>query len=339
MSKNYALDSAGYAVAAAVIEQVVSQPFGFKDPWYVSVKVVLKDVSETTGVSFKLKDSYDDGTSYYDVGSESALTLTKKTFIGGTGEVTVVTFPTFAASTQADYLGFETTGGVKYAFWLDKDAAGTVPTGAVYVAATNKVLVPIVTGNSAAAVALAAVTAIGTIANVTITNNLDGTVTFTQLVGGTCVDAAPKTANDGGAGSISVSVTTAGGNGTAIVLVTDRITITTHGFLTGDPVIYKVGVAVPTGLVSGTTYFVIKVDANTLKLATTLALALAGTAIDITDYGNGTHALYAAHYEVRMYKEDTTDAAQLPVWEDVVLTCTTGASDSVSISGVWLADK
>lgn len=339
MSKNYALDSAGYAVAASATEKVVSQPFGFKDPWYVSAKVVLKDVSETTGVSFKLKDSYDDGGSYYDVGDQSALTLTKKTFVGGTGEVTVVTFPDFATAAQADYVGFETTGAVKYAFWIDKDANGTVPTGAVYVAATNKVRIPSVTGNTATALAALAVTAIGTIANVTIVDNLDGTVTFTQQVGGACVDAAPHNTGDTGAGTIAVSVTTAGSNGTALVLATDRITISTHGFLTGDPVIFKVGTAVPTGLTSGTTYYVIKVDANTLKLATTNALALAGTAIDITGYGNGTHALYAAHYEIRMYREDATDAAQLPVWEDVVLTCTTGAGDSVSISGVWLADK
>jgi hypothetical protein len=41
----------------------------------------------------------------------------------------------------------------------------------------------------------------------------------------------------------------------------------------------------PAGITTGVDYFVIPVTANTIKLATSLANALAGTAIDITDTG------------------------------------------------------
>ncbi len=44
-------------------------------------------------------------------------------------------------------------------------------------------------------------------------------------------------------------------------------------------------------LVNNTSYFVIDMDANTIKLATTSANAAAGTAIDITDVGTGIHTL------------------------------------------------
>ena len=39
---------------------------------------------------------------------------------------------------------------------------------------------------------------------------------------------------------------------------------------------------VPTGLTEGTTYYVIVADANNIKLATSAANAIAGTAINIT---------------------------------------------------------
>jgi uncharacterized phage protein gp47/JayE len=44
---------------------------------------------------------------------------------------------------QADYITFENAGGSDYAVWFDIDGAGTAPTGASYVAATNKVEIDI----------------------------------------------------------------------------------------------------------------------------------------------------------------------------------------------------
>lgn len=68
---------------------------------------------------------------------------------------------------------------------------------------------------------------------------------------------------------------------------TDVITETAHGFVTGQPVTYDDGGgAAATGLVDNTVYYVIKLTANTFKVATTRANALAGTAINITGTGN-----------------------------------------------------
>lgn len=63
----------------------------------------------------------------------------------------------------------------------------------------------------------------------------------------------------------------------------DTITITAHGFLTGLKVALT-GTNLPGGL-SATNYWVIVVDANTIKLATSLVNANAGTAVDITTAG------------------------------------------------------
>ena len=49
---------------------------------------------------------------------------------------------------QADYVTFEDSDGDDYAVWFDIDAAGTAPTGATYVAATNKVEVDILSTDS-----------------------------------------------------------------------------------------------------------------------------------------------------------------------------------------------
>lgn len=75
---------------------------------------------------------------------------------------------------------------------------------------------------------------------------------------------------------------------TAVDPGTDQITVTAHGYVDGEAVVYSNGGGTSiTGLTTGTTYYVIVVDANTVKLATTKANALAGTAIDITADGVG----------------------------------------------------
>jgi hypothetical protein len=53
-------------------------------------------------------------------------------------------------------------------------------------------------------------------------------------------------------------------------------------WFTGLAVVFSLASGTITGLTSGLTYFVIRDSANTIKLATTLALAQAGTAIDFT---------------------------------------------------------
>ncbi len=68
---------------------------------------------------------------------------------------------------------------------------------------------------------------------------------------------------------------------------------TTNANTTGTAVVLTTTGTLPAGLALSTTYFVIRVSqvAGTFKLATTIANANAGTAIDITDAGSGTHTM------------------------------------------------
>ena len=62
------------------------------------------------------------------------------------------------------------------------------------------------------------------------------------------------------------------------------ITITSHGFITGDQVTYA-GADAIAELTSGGNYFVKSVDANTVNLATTAVNAENGTVLTLTDGG------------------------------------------------------
>jgi len=71
---------------------------------------------------------------------------------------------------------------------------------------------------------------------------------------------------------------------TAVVVLANTVTIAAHGYQTGLKVVTSTSGAAPGGLTAGT-YYIIKVDAATIKFATSLAFALAGTAVDITTAG------------------------------------------------------
>ena len=71
----------------------------------------------------------------------------------------------------------------------------------------------------------------------------------------------------------------------------DVITIPNHGHKTGSRVRYTAGTAAVEGLKNWSTYFVIALNSNSLKLATSLPNALAGTAVDLTATGAGTQTL------------------------------------------------
>lgn len=76
---------------------------------------------------------------------------------------------------------------------------------------------------------------------------------------------------------------------TSVVNTTaETISMTGHGFQTADAVVYEASGTAIGGLTDGTTYFVIRVDANTIKLATTASNANAGTAINLSAVGAGT---------------------------------------------------
>jgi hypothetical protein len=77
---------------------------------------------------------------------------------------------------------------------------------------------------------------------------------------------------------------------------TDIITMTStanrpSNILTGTRVQLTTTTTLPAGLALATNYYVIKVSDSTFKLATSYANAVAGTAINITDAGTGTHTM------------------------------------------------
>jgi hypothetical protein len=74
----------------------------------------------------------------------------------------------------------------------------------------------------------------------------------------------------------------------------DTITLAAHGWETGQEVRYSTFGTVVGGLVSGTKYYVIKVDVSTIKLAATYLGAVASTGITLTSQGVGDQFLFAS---------------------------------------------
>lgn len=77
----------------------------------------------------------------------------------------------------------------------------------------------------------------------------------------------------------------AGGVASEVDVADNEITIPSHGLTEGLKGQLTTTGTLPAGLSLATDYFVIVVDANTIQLATSLALAQAGTAVDITNQG------------------------------------------------------
>lgn len=68
---------------------------------------------------------------------------------------------------------------------------------------------------------------------------------------------------------------------------TNICTVTAHGYSTGTPVkLQLLSGIMPTGLTAGTLYYIIKVNANSLKFASSLANAMGGIAVAITIASN-----------------------------------------------------
>ena len=117
-----------------------------------------------------------------------------------------------------------------------------------------------------------------------ITGAGTGTQTFTKAAG-VAVDLTNYTDN--------IRSATFAGTVAAVAVASDSITLSGHGFETGDAVTYANGGGTSiTGLTTGNTYYVIKSDNDTVKLATSRTNALAGTAVDLTVVGVGaSHSL------------------------------------------------
>ena len=71
-------------------------------------------------------------------------------------------------------------------------------------------------------------------------------------------------------------------NSTNVSTTNNTITISSHGLATGDPVYYNAASNAIGGLNNSNLYYIISVDANTIKLASTSGNASGGTAISLT---------------------------------------------------------
>ncbi len=84
-------------------------------------------------------------------------------------------------------------------------------------------------------------------------------------------------------------------NGTGTQTIADTVTtrrLAAHGLVTGDgPIQVSTTGGLPAGLLAATDYWIIRLSANTFKLASSLALALAGTALPLTTDGTGVQTL------------------------------------------------
>lgn len=124
---------------------------------------------------------------------------------------------------------------------------------------------------------------------VAIQNGPDGGHYYVETAGAT-TDSIPLADIDTGTAgaevtSLTVQQTTF--NGADVTVGTDQITITAHGYVTGDAVVLR-GTTLPSELTTNTVYYVIRIDANEIQLATTYANAVASTQIDIITANAGT---------------------------------------------------
>ena len=154
-------------------------------------------------------------------------------------------------------------------------SAGTIPHGGNVQPTYTKHLV------SGSAVTAAATVVPGTLALVDV-------VGFYRV---TAVTTATAQSTVNTLTSLGQSDTFTANAGTDVITFTSTANIPSN-LLLGTKVRVASGTTLPAGLAANTDYYYIPVTTGTGKLATSYANAIAGTAIDITDAGTGTHTIY-----------------------------------------------
>ena len=89
----------------------------------------------------------------------------------------------------------------------------------------------------------------------------------------------------------------------AVDVTNDAITIVDHQYKTTDPVIYSTDGTAIGGLVNGSTYYVVRVGADTIKLSTSATNAINSTTINLTTVGSGNHKI---DRDITVYLNSTT---------------------------------
>lgn len=122
---------------------------------------------------------------------------------------------------------------------------------------------------------------------------------------------------------------------TDVNITANTVTITAHGYLTGVKVTLTTDDTLPAGLSTSTDYYLIKLDDNTIKFATSQANASAGTAIDLTDTGAGTQTVVVTATiagAIKLQKNNEPWAMNTtvpPVWVDITGTSQTFTTATV----------
>jgi len=96
---------------------------------------------------------------------------------------------------------------------------------------------------------------------------------------------------------------------TAVDISTDKITVV-NDITTCTELKFSSTGAVPSPLVVGTVYYAINVDATHIKAAATPILAAAGTSIDLTDVGSGTHTLDIGSGSSETERQEVIDSVE-----------------------------
>lgn len=115
-------------------------------------------------------------------------------------------------------------------------------------------------------------------------------VTLIDVVGFYRVTAVTTTTEQATTNTLGQSDTFTADAGTDVCTWTSTANIPSN-VLTGTKVRLTTTTTLPAGLATATDYYVIKVTDSTFSLATSYANAVAGTAINITDAGTGTHTV------------------------------------------------
>jgi hypothetical protein len=228
-------------------------------------------------------------------------TPSAKNYLAGESAIETLTFLTKANTVDGDYVVVFDSTGTAWAIAADATGSSAVPTGAVWLAipAANKAQADISAATSAADVAAAFELAFDALTGFTAVivsddTAADGTMTMTTTIRGPVTASDPQAEDDATAGTITAASTNVGVASTVDVTA-NTITIAAHGLATGLKGQFTTTGTLPAGISLATDYFVIAVDANTISIATSLALATAGTAVDITDQGadGNTHTFTA----------------------------------------------
>jgi hypothetical protein len=123
----------------------------------------------------------------------------------------------------------------------------------------------------------------------------------------------------------------------------DTFSLTDHGLVTGLVGQFTTSGALPTGISAATNYFIIRVDANTFKVATSLANAQAGTAVDITAAGTGSQTftpVALAGASVKLQKSLGRDASETEMWTDeIAVTNQDIVTANITAAGVVFLQK